>query len=78
LGRILVRVFSLFHKLVYSNGAWKELCETCLDSVQKTYLSINKDEISCRRNKCVICSKKAEFTCGNPKPDFSKGVVIKR
>ncbi|MCC4766177.1 hypothetical protein FXW07_05990 [Methanosarcina sp. DH1] len=49
-------IVSLF-KFVYPESVWKGLCETCLDSAQETYLSIKKDEISCRRNKCVLCGK---------------------
>ncbi|RXA19488.1 dehydrogenase [Methanosarcina sp. MSH10X1] len=77
-GCIPVRVFRLFHKFIYSNGAWKELCETCLDSAQKTYLSIDKDELSCRRNKCVLCGRKGRvYPVEIQIPDFSKGIVKK-
>jgi F420H2 dehydrogenase subunit FpoO. len=73
---IPVRVFRPLLKFVYPEGVWKGLCEICLDSTQKTYLSIEKDEISCRRNKCVLCGKKGRvYPVEIQIPDFSKGVV---
>lgn len=76
---IPVRVFRSRLKFAYPEGVWKGLCETCLDSSQKTYLSINKDEISCRRNKCVLCGKKGRvYPVEIQIPDFSKGVVKRK
>ncbi|HWQ48223.1 MAG TPA: F420H2 dehydrogenase subunit FpoO [Methanosarcina sp.] len=73
---IPVRVFRPLLKFAYPEGVWKGLCETCLDSAQKTYLSIDKDEISCRRNKCVLCGKKGRVCPVEIQiPNFSKGIV---
>lgn len=73
---IPVRVFRPLLKFVYPEGVWKGLCEICLDSSQKTYLSIDKDEISCRRNKCVLCGEKGRvYPVEIQIPDFSKGIV---
>jgi len=73
---IPVRVNPPLLKFAYPEGVWKGLCETCLDSAQKTYLSISKDETSCRRNKCALCGDKGKvFPVELQVPDFSKGVV---
>jgi F420H2 dehydrogenase subunit O len=75
---IPVRVFRPLLKFAYPEGVWKGLCETCLDSAQKTYLSINKDEISCRRNKCALCGRKGQvYPVELQVPNFSKGIVKK-
>lgn len=73
---IPVQVFRSLLKFAYPEGIWKGLCETCLDSAQKTHLSIDKDEISCRRNKCVLCGKKGRvYPVEIQIPNFSKGIV---
>jgi len=58
---IPVRVFRPLLKFAYPEGVWKGLCETCLDSAEKTYSGINKDEISCRKNKCSLRKKRQRF-----------------
>ncbi|MCC4766721.1 dehydrogenase [Methanosarcina sp. DH1] len=76
---IPVRVFRSRLKFAYPEGVWKGLCETCLDSSQETYLSIDKNEISCRRNKCVLCGKKGRvYPVEIQIPDFSKGVIKRK
>jgi hypothetical protein len=76
---IPVKTFPPLLKFAYPEGVWKGLCETCLDSAQKTYLSINKDEISCRRNKCALCGRKGRvYPVELQIPSFSKGVVKKQ
>ncbi|HPS90447.1 MAG TPA: F420H2 dehydrogenase subunit FpoO, partial [Methanosarcina vacuolata] len=76
---IPVRVFRSRLKFAYPEGVWKGLCDTCLDSAQETYLSINKDEISCRRNKCVLCGKKGRvYPVEIQIPDFSTGVIKRK
>ena len=75
---IPVRVFRPLLKFAYPEGVWKGLCETCLDSAQKTYLSIDKGEISCRRNKCALCGRKGRVHPVELQiPNFSKGIVKK-
>jgi hypothetical protein len=75
---ISVRVFRPLLKFAYPEDVCKGLCEKCLDSAEKTYLDINKDEISCRRNKCSICGKRDNvFLVKVQIPDYSKGMVIK-
>lgn len=73
-----VRFFRPLLKFAYPEGVWKGLCETCLDSAEKTYSGINKDEISCRKNKCSLCGRKGSvFPVKVQIPNFSKGVVMK-
>jgi len=73
---IPVRAHPPLLKFAYPEGVWKGLCETCLDSAQKTYLGIDKDEISCRNSKCALCGKKGRTHPVELKvPDFSKGIV---
>ncbi len=73
---IPVRTHPPLLKFAYPEGVWKGLCETCLDSAQKTYLGVDKDEISCRNSKCVLCGKKGRTHPVELKvPDFSKGIV---
>jgi F420H2 dehydrogenase subunit O len=73
---IPVRVFRPLLKFAYPEGVWKGLCETCLDSAQKTYLSIEKNEISFRNNKCALCGRKGRVCPVELQvPDFSEGIV---
>jgi hypothetical protein len=75
---IPVRTHPPLFKFAYPEGVWKGLCETCLESAQKTYLSIDKDEVSCRRNKCFLCGHKGRsYPVELKVPDFSKGIVKK-
>ncbi len=75
---IPVWVFRPLLKFAYPEGAWKGLCEMCLDSAEKTYLDINKDEISCRKNKCFLCGRRNNvFLIKVQIPYYSKGVVTK-
>jgi len=75
---IPVRVFRPLLKFAYPECVWKGLCEPCLDSAEKTYSGINKEEISCRKNKCSLCWRKDRvYPVEVQIPDFSKGVVIK-
>src|SRR5271157_6038304 len=71
-------VFRPLLKFAYPEGVWKGLCEKCLDSAEKTYLDINKDEISCRKNKCSLCGRRDNvFLVKLQIPDYSKGVVTR-
>jgi hypothetical protein len=73
---IPVRTYPPLFKFAYPEGVWKGLCETCLDSTQKTYLGVNRDEISCRNNKCALCGHKGRaHPVELQVPDFSKGTV---
>ncbi|HEY3362134.1 MAG TPA: F420H2 dehydrogenase subunit FpoO [Methanosarcina sp.] len=75
---IPVRVFRPLLKFAYPEGVWNGLCEICLDSAQKTYLSIEKNEISFRNNKCALCGKKGTvYPVKLQIPDFSKGIIEK-
>ncbi|MDR7666548.1 F420H2 dehydrogenase subunit FpoO [Methanosarcina sp. Z-7115] len=75
---IPVRVNPPLLKFAYPEGVWKGLCETCLDSAQKTYLTVDNEEISCRRGKCSLCGKKGRvFPVELQIPSFSKGIVKK-
>jgi hypothetical protein len=41
-------------------------------------LDINKDEISCREDKCSLCGRRDNvFSVEVQIPDYSKGVIIK-
>jgi len=73
---IPVRIFRPLLKFAYPEGIWKGLCGTCLDSAQKSYLSIEKDEISFRNNKCFLCGTKDRvYPVKLQVPDFSEGIV---
>ena len=73
-----VRIFPPLLKFAYPEGVWKGLCETCLDSAQKTYINKGKNETVCRRGKCSLCGKKGGVTPVELQvPDFSKGIVKK-
>lgn len=73
---IPVRIFRPLLKFAYPEGVWKGLCGTCLDSAQKSYLSIEKDEISFRNNKCFLCGTKDRvYPVKLQVPDFSEGIV---
>nr|WP_292381534.1 F420H2 dehydrogenase subunit FpoO [Methanosarcina sp. UBA289] len=49
-----------------------------MDSTQKNYLSINKNKISCRRNKFALCGRKGRvYLVELQVPAFSKGIVKK-
>jgi F420H2 dehydrogenase subunit O len=75
---IPVRIFRPLLKFAYPEGVWKGLCGTCLDSAQKSYLSIEKDKTSFRNNKCFLCGRKGRVYPVEPQvPDFSKGIVKK-
>ena len=75
---IPVRTYPPLLKFAYPEGVWKGLCETCLDSAQKTYLGVNRDEVSCRNNKCALCGHKGRAHPVELQiPDFSKGTVKK-
>ncbi|AKB20016.1 MULTISPECIES: F420H2 dehydrogenase subunit FpoO [unclassified Methanosarcina] len=75
---IPVRAIRPLLKFAYPNGVWKGLCETCLDSAQKTYIEVNKNQTSCRKGKCVLCGDKTGvFSMELQIPDFSKGIVKK-
>lgn len=75
---IPVRVNPPRLKFAFPEGVWKGLCEICLNSAEKTYSTINKDELSCRRNKCSLCGRKGRvYPVEVQIPDFSK-VVIKK
>jgi ribosomal protein S27AE len=54
------------------------LCETCLDSARKTYLTVDNEEISFRKGKCSLCGRKGRVHPVELQiPDFSKGIVKK-
>ncbi len=73
---IPVRIFRPLLKFAYPEGVWKGLCGTCLDSAQKSYLSIEKDEISFRNNKCFLCgTKNRVYPVKLQVPDFSEGII---
>ncbi len=75
---IPVRAIRPLLKFAYPNGVWKGLCETCLDSAQKTHLTVDKNQNSCRKNRCALCGDKTGvFPVKLQVPDFSKGVVKK-
>lgn len=75
---IPIRTFPPLLKFAYPEGVWKGLCETCLDSAQKTYINKGKNETVCRRGKCFLCRKKGGVTPVELQvPDFSKGIVKK-
>ena len=75
---IPVRVIRPLLKFAYPNGVWKGLCETCLESAQKTYLTVDKNQTSCRKGRCALCGDKTGvFPVELQVPDFSKGVVKK-
>lgn len=75
---IPVKTFPPLLKFAYPEGVWKGLCEICLDSAQKTYISIDKEELSCRRSKCALCGRKGRvYPVELQVPDFSKGIVKK-
>ena len=75
---IPVRVFRPLLKFAYPEGVWKGLCETCLDSAQKTYIEASRNEDSCRKGKCALCGDKTGvFPVELQVPDFSKGTVKK-
>ncbi|AAM32175.1 F420H2 dehydrogenase subunit FpoO [Methanosarcina mazei] len=75
---IPVRTYPPLLRFAYPEGVWKGLCETCLDSAQKTYLEVNRNHTSCRRGKCSLCgSKTGVFSVELQIPDFSKGIVRK-
>jgi hypothetical protein len=65
-------------KFAYPEGVWKGLCEICLNSAEKTYSTIDRDEISCRNNKCSLCDRKSRvYPVEVQIPDFTKEIVIK-
>lgn len=73
---IPVRVNPPRLKFAYPEGVWKGLCEICLNSAEKTYSTINRDEISCRNNKCSLCGRKGRvYPVEVQIPDFSKEIV---
>jgi hypothetical protein len=75
---IPVRAIRPLLKFAYPNGVWKGLCETCLDSAQKTHLTVDKNQTSCRKGRCALCGDKTGvFPVELQVPDFSKGVVKK-
>ena len=75
---IPVRVNPPLLKFAYPEGVWKGLCEVCLDSAQKTYLTVDNEEISCRKGKCSLCGRKNRvFPVELQIPSFSKGIVKK-
>jgi len=75
---IPVWVFRPLLQFAYPEGVWRGLCEKCLYSTEKIYLDINKDEISCRKNKCSLCRRRNNVFLVEVKiPDYSKGVVTR-
>jgi len=65
-------------KFTYPEGVWKGLCEICLNSAEKTYSTINRDEISCRNNECSFCGRRGRvYPVEAQIPYFSRGIVEK-